>query len=154
MVMKLLDQLVGARPATLSMEIKRCFEAARREAAVRGASLLSQSYCALVLLRHQSTRCVSMPNRPTPVPCDELIAEIMKRLPPVTRDAPRDSPPIQFHEEQRDEFIQLRARIAQTTRCRLVRLGQETLDVLIDARRGYASKRGTWDHHRRGHSRA
>jgi hypothetical protein len=97
--MRLLDQLTGARPATLSIEIRRCFDAARREAALRGASLLSQSYCALVLLRHQSTRCVSMPNRPTPVPCDELIAEIMKRLPPVSRDAPRESPPIQFHSD-------------------------------------------------------
>jgi hypothetical protein len=98
-VMKLLDQLVGARPATLSMEIKRCFEAARREAAVRGASLLSQSYCALVLLRRQPTACVSMPNRPAPVPRDQLIAEIVKRLPPVTRDVPRESPPIQFHSD-------------------------------------------------------
>ena len=62
MVMKLLAQLVGARPATLSMEIRRCFEAARREAAVRGASLLSQSYCALVLLRRQPTACVSGPS--------------------------------------------------------------------------------------------
>jgi hypothetical protein len=40
-----------------------------------------------------------MPNRSTPVPCDELIAEIMKRLPPVSRDAPRESPPIQFHSD-------------------------------------------------------
>jgi hypothetical protein len=37
--MKLLVQLIGARPATLSIEIRLCFEAARREAAVRGTSL-------------------------------------------------------------------------------------------------------------------
>jgi hypothetical protein len=98
-VMKLLDQLVGARPATLSIEIKRCFEAARREAVVRGASLMSQSYCALALLRRQPTARVSMPNRPAPVHRDILIAEIVKRLPPVTRDVPRESPPIQFHRD-------------------------------------------------------
>jgi len=95
--MKLLDQLIGARPATLSIEIKRCLQDARREAAARGAVLLSQSYCALVLLRRQSTNCVVMPNRPAPVLRDDLIAEILKRLPPVTREVHRDSSPIQFH---------------------------------------------------------
>jgi hypothetical protein len=97
--MNFVNQLRGARPAALSIELRLCIEAARREAAARGASPLSQSYCALVLLRGQPTTSLSLQHRSAPVPRDELIAEIMKRLPAVTQDVPREAPPIQVHSD-------------------------------------------------------